>query len=64
MQCFRNFPVVKKVTDKGGNIPVVKKVTDKGGDQDFPSKNFSLTKPKKIAGESFTVSLFSGIEKC
>ena len=52
MQCFRNFPVAKKVMDKGG------------GDQDFPSKNFSLTEPKKCAGESFTVSLFSGIEKC
>ena len=51
MQCFRN-------------IPVVKKVTDKGGDQDFPSKNFSLTKPKNVAGESFTVSLISGFEKC
>ena len=35
-----------------------------GGYQDFPSKNFSLTVPKSFAGESFTVSLISGIEKC
>ncbi len=35
-----------------------------GGFQDFPSKNFSLTVPKIFAGESFTVSLISGIEKC
>ena len=35
-----------------------------GGYQDFPSKFFSLTVPKNFAGESFTVSLISGIEKC
>ena len=38
--------------DKGG-----------GGYQDFPSKTISLTVPKNFAGESFTVSLISGIEK-
>ena len=53
MQCFRNFPVAKKFMDKGG-----------GGYQDFPSKTFSLTVPKKFAGESFTASLISSIEKC
>ncbi len=37
---------------------------DKGGDQEFASENFSLTDLKKFAGESFTVSLISGIEKC
>ncbi len=35
-----------------------------GGYQDFPSNRFSLTLPKSFAGESFTVSLISGIEKC
>ena len=30
--------------------------------QDFPSKFFCLTVPKKIVGEPFSVSLFSGIE--
>ena len=50
MQCFRNFPVVKKVMDKGG-------------DQEFALENFSLTDLKKFAGEFFTVSIISGIEK-
>ena len=91
MQCFRNFPVAKKFTDKGGgviktlrrkfflshcrkisygnhfvqcfrNFPVAKNFMDKGGYQVFPSKIFSLTVPKNFAGESFTVSLLSGIE--
>ena len=35
-----------------------------GGEfQDFQSKIFSLTVPKISVGESFTVALFSGIEK-
>ena len=54
MQCFRNFPVAKKFTDKGGG----------GGYQDFPSKKYSLTVPKNFSGQSFTASFFSGIEKC
>ena len=54
MQCFRNFPVAKKFMDKGGG----------GGYQDFPSKKFSLTVPESFAGESFTASLISSIEKC
>ncbi len=34
-----------------------------GGEyQDFPPKNVSPTVPKNFAGESFTVSLISGIE--
>ena len=51
LQCFRNFLEGKNVMDKGG-------------DQEFASENFSLTDLKKFAGESFTVSLISGIEKC
>ena len=31
--------------------------------QDFPSKSFCLTVPKTSLGESFTVAIFSGIEK-
>ena len=50
-QCFRNFPVAKKFVDKRGVY------------QEFPSKYFSLTVPKNFAGESFTVSLISSIEK-
>ena len=53
VQCFRNMPVAKKFIHKGGR-----------GNQDFPSEKFSLTVPKKFAGESFTVSLISGIEIC
>ncbi len=47
-------------------MPVAKKFIHKGGrgNQDFPSEKFSLTVPKKFAGESFTVSLISGIEIC
>ena len=54
MLCFRKFPVAKKFIDKRG-----------GGeeDQDFPSKIFCLTVPKKFVGEPFIVSLISGIEK-
>ena len=33
------------------------------GYQDFPSKIFCLTGPKIFVGESFSVSLISGIEK-
>ncbi len=54
MQCFRNFPVAKKFMDKGGG----------GVYQDFPSKTISLTVPKNFAGESFTASLISSLEKC
>ena len=31
--------------------------------QDFPSKVFCLTVPKTFVGESFTVAIFSGIQK-
>ena len=35
-----------------------------GGEyQNFPSKTFGLTVPKKSAEESFSLSLFQGIEK-
>ena len=35
----------------------------RGGEyQDFPSKFFCLTVPKNFAGETFSVSLISGIE--
>ena len=42
---------------------------DKGGGggenyQNFPLNIFSLTVPKKIVKEPFSVSLISGIEKC
>ena len=49
VQCFRKFPVAKNFVDNGGY-------------QVLPSENFSLTVPKNFAGESFTVSLISGIE--
>ena len=51
MLCFRQFPVAKKFMDKRG-----------GEYQDFPSKIFSLTVPKNIVKEPFTVSLISGIK--
>ena len=51
MLCFRKFLVAKKFMDK------------KGGHQNFPSKTFCLTVPKKFVGEPFSVSLISGIEK-
>ena len=52
--CFRKFPVAKKFMDKRG-----------GEFQDFLSKTFCLTVPKISVGggESFSVSLYSGIEK-
>ncbi len=51
MLCFREFLVAKKFMDK------------KAGEyQDFPSKVFCLTFPKKFVGEPFSVSLISGIE--
>ena len=34
-----------------------------GGYQDFPSEIICLTAPKNFAGEPFSVSLISGIEK-
>ena len=47
-------------------ILVSKKNMDEmvGEFQGFPSEIFCLTVPKKIVGEPFSVSLFSGIEKC
>ena len=51
--CFRKLPVAKKIKDKRG-----------GGEyQDFPSKVFCLTVPKKFKGEFFTVALISSTEK-
>ena len=35
----------------------------RGGYQEFPSKTFCFTVPKNFVGESFSVSLISGIEK-
>ena len=37
--------------------------SERGGYQDFPSKIFCLTVPKKFVREPFSVSLISGIEK-
>ena len=48
---FLQFWVSKKVGDKRGGIYV------------FPSKFFCLTVPKIFVGESFGVSLNSGVEK-
>ena len=54
MLCFRKFLVAKKFMDKRGG----------GGEyQNFPSKTFCLTVPKKFVGEPFRVSLISGIGK-
>ena len=50
--CFRKFLAPKNVRDKRG-----------GGYHDFPSKLFCLQVPKNFAGEPFSVSLISGIEK-
>ncbi len=51
MLCFIEFLVAKKIMDK------------KAGEyQDFPSKVFCLTIPKKFVGEPFSVSINSGIE--
>ena len=49
---FRKFSVSKNVRDKRG-----------GGYPDFPSKKFCLSR-ESFLGESFSVSLTSGIEKC
>ena len=38
-------------------------ISGRGKYQDFPSKVFCLTVPKKIVGEPFSVSLISGVEK-
>ena len=48
-----------------GKIPLAKKFIDKkwGEYQDFPSKVFCLTVPKKAVGESFSLSIISCIEK-
>ena len=51
--CFRKFPVAKKFMDKKGE----------GEYQDFPWNFFCLTRPKIFVGETFGVSLVSGIEK-
>ncbi len=52
MLCFRKFLIAKNFMDK------------KAGEyQDFPSKIFCLTVPKKFVGEPLSVSLISGIEK-
>ena len=40
VQCFRNFPVAKKFTEKRGEY------------QDFPSNNISLTVPKNFVGQT------------
>ena len=53
LYCCSNFGYRKSLDKKGG-----------GGEyQDIPSKIFCLTVPKKFVGESFSVSLISGIEK-
>ena len=55
MLCFRKSAVAKKFMDKRGGG---------GSYQDLPSKIFCLTVPKNFVGESFSVSLISGIQKC
>ncbi len=50
MLCFRKSPAAKKFMDKRGL-------------QDFLSETFCLTVPKITVGESFRLSLISGIEK-
>ena len=52
--CFTNFLVSKKFMHKGRFRKY----------HDFLSKNFCLTVPKISVGESFSVSLISGFEKC
>ena len=51
MLCLRESPVAKKFVDK------------RGGYQDFQPKSFCITVPKIFVGESFGVSLISGVEK-
>ena len=50
--CFIKFPVAKKFMDKRGGIKI------------FRRNFFCGTVPKFFVGESFSVSLISGIEKC
>ena len=50
--CFRKYLVSKNFKEERGREC-----------QDFPSKFFCLAVPKNFVGESFTASLFSGIEK-
>ena len=51
MLCFRTVPVAKNFMDKEGEH------------QRFPSINFCLTVLKNTVGESFSISVSSGIEK-
>ena len=51
MLSSRKFPAAKKFMDK------------KWGYQNFRSKGFYITVPKKFIGQPFSVSLFSGFEK-
>ena len=54
--CFTNFGYRKCLDERLGGG---------GGEcQDFPSKISRLTVPKNFVGQPFSVSLFSGIEKC
>ena len=53
--CFRNFLVSKKLMDKRGE--------GRREYHDFPSKNVCLTVSKNLVGETFSVSLISGIER-
>ena len=53
MLSFRKFTVAKKYMDKMGV----------GKYQDFGSKTFCLTVPKKLVGGPFRVSLISGSKK-
>ena len=46
------------------SIPSLISVLYATGYHDFPLKIFCLTVPKNFVGESFSVSLISGIEKC
>ena len=50
--CFRKYMVSKKFKEHRGREC-----------QDFPSKIFCLAVPKNFVGESFSASIFSGIEK-
>ena len=50
--CFKEILVSKKFMKKRG-----------GGYQDFLSKSFCLTVPKKFLGEPISVSLYLGLDK-
>ena len=52
--CLRKIPLAKKFMDEWG----------RGEFKGFSLKVFCLTVPKNLVGESFGVSLKSGIEKC